>query len=62
MNKADLQTLNDVAWAEVTHAYGSGRPTTLLTTKFFRSKVATGNICLKLQNRKGVVSQRLQAV
>ena len=22
MNKADLQTLNDVAWAEVTHAYG----------------------------------------
>ena len=23
MNKADLQTLNDVAWAEVTHAYGS---------------------------------------
>ena len=56
MNKADLQTLNDVAWAEVTHAYGSGRPTTLLTTKFFRSKVATGNIRLKLQNRKGVVS------
>ena len=22
MNKAGLQTLNDVAWAEVTHAYG----------------------------------------
>ena len=22
MNKADQQALNDVAWAEVTHAYG----------------------------------------
>ena len=62
MNKADLQALNDVAWAEVTHAYGPGRPTTLPTTKFFRSKVDTGKIRLKLQNRKGIVSQRQQAV
>lgn len=54
MNKADLQALNDVAWAEVTHAYGPGRPTTLLTTKFFRSKVATGNIRLNFRIGKAL--------